>query len=82
MNLFKVLTKKFVKDGTSQFQKFHVTFHKFHTLFSMRLSVRLGYHMTGSKNAHGCAQNTKNGFDFDFSEPIHKDGDELLNHIV
>jgi hypothetical protein len=33
--LFKVLTDKFVKVGTSQF---HVSFHKFHALSSMRLS--------------------------------------------
>jgi hypothetical protein len=34
------------KDGTSQFQKFRMNFHKFHALFSMRLS-QLGY---ASKN--------------------------------
>jgi hypothetical protein len=27
-----------VKDSTSQFHNVHVNFHKFHTLFSMRLS--------------------------------------------
>jgi transposase len=31
-------TKKIVKDGASQFQKFHVNFHKFHAFFSTRLS--------------------------------------------
>jgi hypothetical protein len=30
--------KKLVKDGASQLRNFHVNFHKFHTLFSMRLS--------------------------------------------
>jgi hypothetical protein len=40
--LFKMLTKKFVKDGASKFQNFHVNFHKFHALFSTRLSL-LGY---------------------------------------
>jgi hypothetical protein len=30
--------QKFVKDGTSQFQNFHVNFHKFHSLFCIRLS--------------------------------------------
>jgi hypothetical protein len=38
MILFKVLTKKHVKDGTSQLQNFSVNFHKFHTRFSTRLS--------------------------------------------
>jgi hypothetical protein len=33
MILFKVLTKKFVKDDTSQFQNFRVNFNRFHTLF-------------------------------------------------
>jgi hypothetical protein len=36
----------------------------------------------GSENAHGCPQNSGNGFFFDFSERCHKDGDEFLNHIV
>jgi hypothetical protein len=37
--LFKVLTKKkFVKDAASQFLNSCVNFHKFHTLFSVRLS--------------------------------------------
>jgi hypothetical protein len=36
-----------------------------------------------SKNAHGCAQNAEHGFGFDFFlEHYHKDGDELLNHII
>jgi hypothetical protein len=33
-----VFTRKCVKDGASQFQNFRVNFHKFHALFSMRLS--------------------------------------------
>jgi hypothetical protein len=37
-DLFKVLAKKFVKNGASQFQKFRVNFHQFHAVFSMRLS--------------------------------------------
>jgi hypothetical protein len=37
-DFFKVLTNKCVKDDTSQFQNFHVNFHKYHTFFSMRLS--------------------------------------------
>jgi hypothetical protein len=38
MILFKMLTKIFVKDGDSQFQNVRVIFHKFHALFSTRLS--------------------------------------------
>jgi hypothetical protein len=38
MILFKVLTRKFVKDGASQFQNFCVNYHKFHALVSTTLS--------------------------------------------
>jgi hypothetical protein len=38
MILFKVLPKKSVKDGTSQFQNFHVNLQKFDALLSKRLS--------------------------------------------
>jgi hypothetical protein len=41
MILFKTLTKKFVKDGALQFQKFCVNFAQFYALVSMRL-FRLG----------------------------------------
>jgi hypothetical protein len=37
-DLVQMLTKKFAKDGASQFQNFHVNFHKFRSLFSTRLS--------------------------------------------
>jgi hypothetical protein len=36
----------------------------------------------GSENAHRCAQNAENGFDFDFLERYHKDGDEFLSCIL
>jgi hypothetical protein len=36
--MFKVLTKKFVKEGASQLQNFLVNFHKFHAISSMILS--------------------------------------------
>jgi hypothetical protein len=39
--LFEVLDKKFVKDGSSQIQNFHMNFHKFHPLSSARL-LQLG----------------------------------------
>jgi hypothetical protein len=35
-----------------------------------------------SEKAHRWAQNTDNGFRFDFSEQYRKDGKEFLNHIV
>jgi hypothetical protein len=83
--LFKELTKTFVKFGASQFQDFRVNFHKFHTLFSERLS-QLGYHKVlpkmGSENVHRCAQNAENGFGFDFLQRYHKDSDEFLSHII
>jgi hypothetical protein len=37
-DLVQNVTKKFVKDGALQFQNFRVNFHKFHALFSTRLS--------------------------------------------
>jgi hypothetical protein len=67
--MFKVLTKKSLKDGASQFQNFCVNFHKFHTPFSMRLSqAKLSQILCKmvSENAHRCPQNTENGFGFDF----------------
>jgi hypothetical protein len=41
-------------------------------------------HKTGSENAQSCAQNAENGFgfDFDFLEHYHKDGEEFLNHTT
>jgi hypothetical protein len=73
---------KFVKE----FHKFHVNLHKFHALFSMRLiQARLSQVLQkmDSTNAHGCAQNTENGFSFTFlGGRYHKDGDEFLNYIV
>jgi hypothetical protein len=36
----------------------------------------------GSENAHRGAQNTDNGFGFDFLEHSHKDDNEFLSHTV
>jgi hypothetical protein len=36
-NLVQSVDLKYVKDGASQFQNFHVNFHKFHAIFSTRL---------------------------------------------
>jgi hypothetical protein len=44
-----------------------MNFHKFHALFSKRLSqARLSQvsHEMGSKNVHGCAQNAENDLGF------------------
>jgi hypothetical protein len=39
---FKVLSKKLVKDGTSQFQNFYVISHKFYALIHTRI-LQLGW---------------------------------------
>jgi hypothetical protein len=36
----------------------------------------------GSEISHGCAQNAESGFGFGFPQRYHKNGDELLNHIL
>jgi hypothetical protein len=36
----------------------------------------------GFENAHRCAQNADNGFDFDFLDRYHKDGDETWVSFV
>jgi hypothetical protein len=80
-----VLTKKLVKVDSSQFQNFHENFHKFHAFsYTRLLQARLSQVLLkmGSENAHGCVQNAGNGLGFDFLERCHKDGDEILNHIV
>jgi hypothetical protein len=41
---FKVLTKKFVKDGASQFQNFRVNFHKFHAVIYEIITASLSYY--------------------------------------
>jgi hypothetical protein len=70
MILFKVLTKKFVRDGDSQFQNFFVNFHNFlHcSLWDYHSRVRLSQVLckTGSENAHGCTQTAENIFGFNF----------------
>jgi hypothetical protein len=38
VDLVQSVGQKFVKGGASQFHKFRVNLHKFHALFSMRLS--------------------------------------------
>jgi hypothetical protein len=87
MILFKVLTKKFVKDATSQFQSFHANFHKFHALSSIRLSVMTGHHkfctlwilkmLTGVHKTQRMAL----ALTF-FLERYHKDGNEFLSHSI
>jgi hypothetical protein len=67
-----------VKDGASQFQKFHVNFHNLDEVITVRQVLR----KMGSENAHGRVQNAENGFRFDVLELYHKDGYEVLIHIV
>jgi hypothetical protein len=64
-DLIQCWPKKSVKDSALQFHNFHVNFHKFHALFSTRLSQsRLSQvlHKMDSENAHGCAINAENDF--------------------
>jgi hypothetical protein len=64
-----LVDQRFVNDSTSQFQKFHVNFHKFHSLFSVRLLLSSEVLLKmGCKNAHSCEQNQ--GFSFDFYHVI------------
>jgi hypothetical protein len=79
--LNKVLIKKIVKDGSSQFQNFRMTFHNFHALFSTKLSQAVLRKM-GSENVHECAQNGESGFGFDDLERYRKDCNEFLSHVV
>jgi hypothetical protein len=44
-DLVQVLTRKFVKDGASQFQNFRVNFHNHYEI----ITVRQGYHKFCSK---------------------------------
>jgi hypothetical protein len=86
MILFKVLTKKFVKDNASQFQNFSCEFPQVSCTVSYEIiKIRLGYHhkfcarwvpkmLTGVHKTQRMA--------LAFFERYHKDGDEFLNHIV
>jgi hypothetical protein len=82
MILFKVLTKKCVKDSASQFQKFRVNFHKLHAQFS---TVRLGYYKFWArwvlKMLTGAHKTQRMASALSFLEQNHEDGDEFLNHI-
>jgi hypothetical protein len=85
MILFIVLTKKFVKDGTSQFQNFHVNFQKFHTLFCMRLSqARLSQVLTRwvPEMLMGAHKMQSMASALTLLEQYHEDGDEFLSHVV
>jgi hypothetical protein len=43
-DLVELLIRKFVKDGASQFQNFHVNIHKLHALLCKIITVRRSYH--------------------------------------
>jgi hypothetical protein len=64
-----VLTKKFVKDGASQFQNFRGNFCKFHTRWVLKM-------LTGAHKMQRTASALT------FLEQYHKDGNEFLNHII
>jgi hypothetical protein len=84
MILFKVLTKKLVKDGASQFQNFRVNLHRFHATFFIRLS-QLVYVITSitEDGFRNCSRvRTKRRELLTFLEGYHKDVDEILKHIV
>jgi hypothetical protein len=86
MILFKVLTKKCVKDSASQFQNFPMIFHEFHALLYGIITVRLAYHkfcvrwvlkmlMVAHKTQRMASA-------WPPLERYHKDGDAFLNHIA
>jgi hypothetical protein len=85
-NLVQSVDQKYVKDVASQFQNFHVNFYKFYacSLQDYHIYARLSQVLRKmvSRIVHGCAQNAKNGFGFDFLEWYHKDGDAFLSHII
>jgi hypothetical protein len=61
MILFKVVMRKCVKEGVSQFQEFRVNFYTFHTPCSMYgiITVRLGCQVLceiGSGHAYSCTK--------------------------
>jgi hypothetical protein len=89
MILFKVLTKKFVKDGASQLQNFCVNFHKFHALFCIKIiTFRLGCHhklcarWILAKMFTGVHKMQRIALSLIFLEQYHKDGNEFLNDII
>jgi hypothetical protein len=78
MIFFKVLIKKFVKDGTSQFQNFHVNFDKFQTVLYEIITVRIGYHRFSAtwvlKMLMGGHKMLRMASPLTFLEQYHKDG--------
>jgi hypothetical protein len=75
MILFKVLTKKFVTDGASQFQNLHKI-----------IIVGLGYHKFCTRRVLKILTSEhkmqKMASALTFLKQYHKDDDEFLNHIV
>jgi hypothetical protein len=59
MTSFKLMTQKVVKDGTSQFQNFHVNAHKFDELFLYSLSVAF---LSGGRAANSASRFTRQRF--------------------
>jgi hypothetical protein len=87
MILFTVVTKQFVRDGASKFQTFRANFHKFHSVFSTRLT-QLGHAIAKfwarwvPKMFTGAQKTQRTASALTFFERYHKDDDEFLNHVV
>jgi hypothetical protein len=77
MILFKMWTRKLVKDGTSQIP---------HTLLYEIITVRRGYFKFCARRVlkmlMGAHKTQRMALALTFLEQYHKDGDEFLNHIV
>jgi hypothetical protein len=86
MILFKMLAKKFVKDGASQFQTLCEFPQISHTVLYEIISVRLGYHKFCTrwvpKMLTGMHKMQRMALALTFLEQYHKDGNEFLSHIV
>jgi hypothetical protein len=89
-HLFKVLTKKTVKDDAPQFQNLHVNFHNFHALLSTRLS-QLRYAIIISSvldefrkcsQVHIKCRGWAWAWALAFIEQYHNNGNEFFNHII
>jgi hypothetical protein len=80
------MAKTFAKDSASEFQNFHVDFHKCNSPSSTRLS-QLGWisqvlSNMGCENCHRCSQTRKKMLRLWHFKGYHKDCDKFLNHIL
>jgi hypothetical protein len=72
--------------NVSQFQNFHVNFHKFHTILYKVISQAVLSQVLckmGFKNTHVRSQNAENGFGFDrFLEQYNNTENKVLSHTA